>query len=225
MLPQLENLAKVARALRQVPERFVFAGASVLPLFLDETFRGNLRQTDDTDVVVPVIHYADWSRLRDALIQHGFRERADDRASRQILFWFGDLAVDFIPARMVEFGTENRWLSIGYDLAEPHELENGEVILRLSVSCWLAAKIAAFERRGRQDVLMSRDLDDIVTLLIGSAGIVEDVRDSPLEIRSFVEGTFQEWSSQPLVWDAMDSCVTGVLDRQRLNEIRSRLTE
>lgn len=203
-LPQLENLARVAATLRRIPERFVFAGASILPMLLDRDFARPIRRTEDTDVVVSVLHYREWSRLRDALIAHGFVERADDRAARQILFWLGDLAVDFIPARMTEFGTENHWLSLGLDLAEPDETVQGEPILRLSSAAWLAAKIAAFERRGRADPMMSRDLEDIVTLTVGRRLLVEDVRISPIEIQRFVATTFRAWSEQQLLQDAAE---------------------
>jgi hypothetical protein len=223
MLPQLENLAKIAAVLRNIPERFVFAGASILPLFLDDDFNGIVRRTDDTDVVVPVLHYGEWSRLRDALISQGFRERADDRAARQILFWFNDLAVDFIPSRMREFGTENHWLSLGFDLAEPDETPDGEVIMRLPVTAWLAAKIEAFERRGRADAIMSRDLDDIVTLLIGRSKLASDVRNAPMEVRSFIEATFRTWRLDAMIWDAMDACAGSSIRRKQMDAVRDVL--
>jgi hypothetical protein len=223
MLPQLENLARIAAVLRKIPERFVFAGASILPLFLDKDFGGIVRRTDDTDVVVPVLHYGEWSRLRDALISHGFRERADDRAARQILFWFDGLAVDFIPARMREFGTENRWLSLGFDSAEPDETPDGEAIERLPVTAWLASKIAAFEQRGRVDVMMSRDLDDIVTLLIGRSRLPDDVRNAPMEIRTYIEGVFRAWRLDPMVWDAMDGYAVSSESRKHLDKVRDGL--
>lgn len=223
MLPQLENLARVAAALRGIPERFVFAGAGILPLLLDAEYRGPVRGTNDTDLVVPVLHYGEWARLRDALVPRGFRERADVAVPRQILFWLGDLAVDFIPARMKEFGTENRWLSLGFDLAEPHRLESGEVVLRLPASAWLAAKCFAFEQRGRQDPLMSRDLDDIVTLLAGRAAVVRDVRRAPPEMCAFIEVAFREWRRQPLIWDAMDACTTDRDIRAKFDAARREL--
>ena len=223
MLPQLENISKVAAALRPIRERFVFAGAGILPLFLDRNFGGVPRPTVDTDVVVPVVHYSEWSRLRDVLVAHGFLEYADDRKPRQILFRLGDLEVDFIPARMVEFGTANRWLSLGFDLAEPDVLKSGVTISRLPITAWLASKIAAFEQRGRQDALVSRDLDDIVTLLLGRANVVTDVRDAVPEIRVYIGAAFQAWQEQPLIWDAMDGCVRSANERLRLDTVRSQL--
>lgn len=217
MLPQLENLAKVAAALREIRgERFVFAGAGVLPLFLDADFPGKLRPTKDTDVAVPVLHYGEWSRLRDALKAAGFHERADPEITQPIVFWLGDIRADFMPVRMPDFRMEDRWLSLGFDLAEPDELENGEHILRLPVSIWLVAKIQAFEDRGRRDVLMSKDLEDIATLMIGRRSVVQDVRDAHAEVRARAIEAFRRWRSEPEVLDALDGFATGAEERQLL---------
>jgi hypothetical protein len=217
MLPQLENLGKVAAVLNQIRgERFVFAGASILPLFLDPDFKGSLRLTKDTDVVVPVLHYAEWSRLRDALVATGFRERADIRSPGQIVFWLDDLRVDFIPVRMLEFGLRDHWLSLGYDLAEQDHLETGQTFLRLPVTVWLAAKIQAFNDRGRRDVHMSKDLEDIATLLVGRSGIAEDVRAAPLEMRAHIVGQITSWKKEPQILDTLDGCLHSAAERQRM---------
>jgi len=133
--------------------------------------------------------------------------------------------VDFIPARMAEFGTANRWLSLGFDLAETAELETGQSIWRLSASAWLAAKIAAFEQRGRRDVLMSRDLEDIVTLLIGRRSLAEEIRYSQGEIRAYIIEAFRAWLRDNLVLDAMDGSVSSAADRHRLDAIRNEIAE
>jgi hypothetical protein len=217
MLPQLENLARVAAALREIRgERFVFAGASILPLFLDADFPGRPRPTKDTDVVVPVLHYGQWSRLRDALIAVGFRERADIEAPRQIVFWLGDIRADFMPVRMPDFGMEDRWLSLGFDLAEPDELENGDRILRLPMSAWLVAKIEAFEERGRRDMLVSKDLEDIATLMIGRRNVVQDVQNAHPDIRARCIEAFRQWRNELEVLDALDGCATSAGERQLL---------
>lgn len=218
MLPQLENLAKVAAALREkvLGERFVFAGAGVLPLFLDADFPGRPRPTNDTDVAVPVLHYGEWSRLRDALKAAGFHERADPEVTHPIVFWLGDIRADFMPVRMPGFGTEDRWLSLGLDLAELDELENGERILRLPVSIWLVAKIQAFEDRGRRDVLMSKDLEDIATLMIGRSSLLDDIQEAHADVRLRAIGAFRRWLTESEVLDALDGCATGAEERQLL---------
>lgn len=97
------------------------------------------------------------------------------------------------------------------------------MILRIPVSAWLASKITAFEQRGRRDVMMSRDLDDIVTVLIGRESVVADVRGAPSERRARITEAFQAWRNQPLVWDAMDGCVRSTKERLRLDAARCEL--
>ena len=148
-------------------------------------------QTQDTDAVVQVLHIGEWLRLRAALLACGFRERAMARESRQILFWLDDLPVDFIPPRLREFGTANRWLDLGFELAEESQFPSGRVIERLPASAFLAAKIAAFLSRGRQDVFRSDDLDDIAALLVGRPMLAEEMSFAHPEIRTYVREHFE----------------------------------
>lgn len=205
MLPQLENVAKVAMALRQIRgERFVFAGASILPLFLDEESPRGLRPTIDTDIAVAVTGIGEWARLCDALRDAGFRERADIKATKQVVFWLDGLRADFMPVRTRMFGTEDPWLSLGIDLAEVDELPNGVQISRVPVSIWLMAKIQAFEDRGRRDPLTSQDLEDIGTLMTGRQSLAEDVRASHPEVCRKIGETIRGWREQPELLDVLD---------------------
>jgi hypothetical protein len=223
MHPQLENLALVAEALERVPGSFVFAVASVLPLFLDEPLRSDLRPTDDTDVVVSVLHYVQWMSLRDALVEAGFRERADAQQTRQILFHLGGLAVDFIPARLTEFGTQNEWLALGFDLAETFELRVGLTVRSVPAACWLATKVLAMQSRGRRDPLMSKDLEDIIVLLSECSGVVELVERAPSEVRAFVGAMFRGWREDRTIWHAMDDLTIGTPGRSRFEAARAAL--
>jgi hypothetical protein len=242
MLPQLENLARVAAVLsgaaeeEQVPlgteaalrtfsdlrrEKFVFAGASILPLLLDEDFVRPVRGTDDTDVIVSVVAYHEWDRLRRTLKGVGICE--DARDAIPVRFRYEGIPVDFIPARMAEFGTANRWLSLGFEMAEPDELENGQRLLRMPATLWLAAKIAAFESRGRRDVLMSQDLEDIVSLLLGRTRLREETRISPGEVRAHIVTAFRDWERDGLIASAFDGSVSTARDRVTLREIRASI--
>jgi hypothetical protein len=243
MLPQLENLARIAAVLSGTAdemrpptgpdapfrafsdlrrERFVFAGASILPLLLDEGFDRPLRRTEDTDVVVSVLNDVEWNRLREALKAIGIREDARDTVP--VRFRFEGLLVDFIPARMKSpRNFAEPWLSLGFDMAEPDELENGQPLLRLPATAWLAAKVAAFEQRGRRDVLMSKDLEDIATLLIGRRRLVEEIRISPGEIRAHIVAAFRDWQRDALVLDAMDGSVSTGADRLRIATFRDEI--
>jgi hypothetical protein len=125
---------------------------------------------------------------------------------------------------MPEFGTENRWLSLGYDLAEMDYSVCPEGILRLSVSAWFAAKVDAFEQRGRADAMMSQDLEDIVTLLVGRSKLMDDLDEAPLEFQQFIGSAIRSWYRDAMVWDAMDGCcVSGTDQRFKMNRARDAI--
>jgi hypothetical protein len=62
---------------------------------------------------------------------------------------------------------------------------------------FIAAKLEAFLDRGAADPVMSRDLTDVVLLVNGRSTVVEDVRDMPLEARSFVGGVVRGLVADP----------------------------
>ena len=207
MPSSLDNIEVVATALEKVRTRFVFAGAGILPLLVEPEFIPDLRPTQDTDAVVQVLHIGEWLRLRTALFACGFRERAMQPESRQILFWLDELPVDFIPPRLKEFGTANRWLDLGFELAEESQLPSGRLIERLPASAFLAAKVAAFLSRGRQDVFRSDDLEDIAALLVGRPALGEEMSFAHPEIRSYVREHFEGFRRDRDVWDVLPGYV------------------
>jgi len=185
----LDNLICVARALEPIREhQFVFAGASILPLLLNDPAAPPPRPTIDVDVVVTVISYGKWQILQGRLRDCGFLVRADVPVgkARLCLFHLGKLEVDIMPVDMPEIGCQSRILELGFKYAEPHQIEEDLVINALSAPSFLAAKLEAFEDRGLRDLPVSKDLGDIVMLLDGRIGLAGEVEQAPPEIRRFI---------------------------------------
>ena len=89
-------LAKVANALGEsMLNDVAFVGGCTTGLWVtDEFSRQSIRFTDDVDLIVGVIGKAGWYKLRDQLVEAGFRESVDDVSCRMRL---DDLKVDFMP--------------------------------------------------------------------------------------------------------------------------------
>lgn len=221
----LDNIEVVAAALENVRTRFVFAGAGILPLLIEPQFVPDLRPTHDVDAVVQVLHLGEWMRLRTALIACGFRERAMPSQNRQILFWLNNLPVDFIPPRLQEFGTQNRWLDLGFEFAEESQLPSGRVIERLPANAFLAAKVAAFLSRGRRDVFRSDDLDDIVSLLVGRPTLPEELSFGHPEIRAYVHEHLEGFRRDREVWDVLPGYVRSREKLARFLDAFDRVTD
>jgi predicted nucleotidyltransferase len=91
--------AKVVQALRvfshvlaQNGRRFVLIGATVPQIVLD--FRESLgsRETRDVDAVAEVHDWKDFDRIRERLLQHGFRQ---GRVAHEL--WLDEVRIDLIP--------------------------------------------------------------------------------------------------------------------------------
>ena len=188
-MPASDNLIRVARALAPIREqRFVFAGASILPLLLDDPAAPPPRFTVDVDAAVNVLSYFEWDRLQSRLRECGLVVRGNPAVGkgRICLFHLDEIEVDIMPVRMESILRPSRMLELGFQFAEPYLLADDLEILTLSAPGLLAAKLEAFADRGVRDPLMSKDLDDIVALLDRRLGIGDQVSAAPDEMRRFI---------------------------------------
>lgn len=184
-----DNLIRVARALASIREqRFVFAGASILPLLLDDPAAPPARFTGDVDAVVDVLTYHQWERLQSRLRECGVVVRTDATVGkgRICLFHLDQIEVDIIPMRMELIMRPSRMLELGFQFAEPQQLTDDLEILSLSAPGLLAAKLEAFADRGVRDIHLSKDLEDIVALIDRRLDIAREVESAPEEMRRFI---------------------------------------
>lgn len=216
-----DNLVRVARALSPLREyRFVFAGASILPLLVDDPAAPPPRPTLDVDAVVDLMTYGQYAALQDRLADCGIRVRADSPVgkARICLFYFEGLEVDIMPVRLPEILPPSRMLELGFQGALPHQLAEDLEVLTLSAPGLLAAKLEAFFERGMRQLPNSKDLDDIVTLFDGRGDLVDEVRDAAPEMRVFISDQIGRLLSNGYVLDLISDAVRDIERERRLRE-------
>lgn len=224
-MPASDNLIRVARALSSIPEqRFVFAGAGILPLLLSDPAAPPPRFTKDVDTVVNVLTYGQWERLRIRLSDCGLNPRADAPNPRHCLFYLGDLEVDVMPLNVPEILFYSRMLQLGYEYAQPHHVAEDLDILALSGPSFLAAKVEAFTDRGVRDVHMSKDLIDIVTVLDGRLEIGTECAEAAPEIRQFIANRMPNLVGDSTVMDVISDFLRGSGREQRVIELMRALS-
>lgn len=72
-------------------------------------------------------------------------------------------------------GFGNEWYRPALEAAVEIVLPSGARIRRVTAPHFLATKLAAFDGRGEGDYVMSRDMEDVVAVLDGRPGIVDEV--------------------------------------------------
>ncbi len=121
-------------------------------------------------------------RLAEKLRARGFVEDLSPEAP--ICRWKAkDVILDVMPTdpEIMAFG--NEWYAPAFAAAEPVSLPSGKRIRMVSAPYFLATKLAAFADRSGEDVLLSRDMEDIAAVLDGRSAIVEEVQRSEKRLR------------------------------------------
>lgn len=184
----LAMLEQVAEALGDdLRGRLAFVGGCTTAFYVTDaaTLEG-VRATDDVDLVVDLTGYGAWVRLQDALRARGFQVSAEDDVICRMRL--GALKVDFMPDDPAVLGFSNRWYGLGMATAIDQPLNDRLTIRLFTAPLFLATKLEAWLGRGGGDMVMSRDLEDVLLVVDGRPALVDEVRAAEPDVRAFVAG-------------------------------------
>lgn len=184
-------LETVAKALGDdLRERLVFVGGCTTALFITDaiTLEG-VRTTDDVDLIVDLVGRAQWVQLQEELRQKGFTESPEDDVICRMRL--GALKVDFMPDDKSILGFSNRWYSKGIETALNHFLTDTLNIKRLTPELFLATKLEAYLGRGSNDLLGSRDMEDILLVIDGREELIAEIQAADEDVRRYIAEQFR----------------------------------
>lgn len=182
----LDNIQTVATGLGSLKEKVVFVGGATTLFYVRDKPNHTPRATDDVDCILKVGSKAEFARLEDELRKKGF-----SNDPKIICRWtFDALIVDVMPTDEKFFGFSNRWYEEGYE----HSIEvalAAEIKIRiLSLPYFLATKFEAAFSRGKRDLRVSHDIEDILYVLWGNANAVRLIEKSNKEVRKYLLESF-----------------------------------
>lgn len=184
--PNRAILERVARRITPLLEDVVFVGGQVVELLLTDPAATRVRPTIDVDVVVAAGTLSKYHEIEARLRTPDFDN--DQSEGAPICRWkssSGDV-LDLMPVQDTILGFSNEWYSAAVEGAEKYQLAEDLAILIPRPAAFLATKLAAFRSRGSDDLLLSHDLEDIITLIAGRLEVVEELRHEPEELRLWV---------------------------------------
>lgn len=187
----LVMLETVAKALGDdLRGRLVFVGGCTTALFIaDEITLEGVRATDDVDLIVDLVGHAQWAQLQEQLRQKGFAESPEDGVICRMRL--GDLKVDFMPDDESILGFSNRWYAKGIETAVNYPLTETMTIKRLTPELFLATKLEAYLGRGNNDLLGSRDMEDILLVVDGREELVAEIQAADEDVRRYIAEQFR----------------------------------
>ncbi len=181
----LESMRVVALHFNSLDFSYAFLGAAVLPLLIDDPDLFEIRPTKDVDLTVKVVTLSEFYQLEEKLRAIGFRN--DTRIDAPICRWLvEDVTVDVMPTESAVLGMSTKWFREALESASLKSLGRGISGSVITAPYFLATKLEALRDRGLKDLYMSKDLEDILTLLDGCLNLARQVEESTPGLKRFV---------------------------------------
>ena len=219
--PNLGLLLAMARAMGPLCDQVVFVGGCATGLLVDNAALMDVRPTEDVDAIVEVASLVAYHRLAKQLTTHGFKQTMADNTPPFRWFW-NRMQLDLVPVDEKVLGFANPWYRQGFDAALAVELADGLLLRHLSAPHFLATKFEAFKDRGQNDVYLSHDLEDIMTVMEGRSTVVQELATAQPEVRKHVSQSV----AALLDLSAFHNALPGLLsDPEREQNINARLMQ
>lgn len=218
--PNRAILLLIAKALGDLCEQVIFVGGCATGLLVTIQRAQVIRPTDDVDIVTEVINAAGYHQLEAKLRNKDFVQ--DMSTNAPICRWsYQGIAVDVMPTDEKILGFANRWYPLAIHTAEHIALDDITKIRLISAPLFIATKLEAFEARGKGDMLLSHDLEDIITVIDGRPSLISEIRLTPIALQEY----FSEKFTKLLANEAFLSALAGHLPGDAASQSRLPLLE
>jgi predicted nucleotidyltransferase len=219
--PNLGLLVGMAQALGPLCEQVVFVGGCATGLLVDDANLMDVRPTEDVDAIVEVASLAAYHHLAKQLMQRGFKQTMADNTPPFRWYW-NRMQLDLVPLDEKVLGFANPWYRVGFDAALTVELVSGLQLRHLSAPHFLATKFEAFKDRGRNDVYLSHDLEDIMTVMEGRSNLAQELVTADEAVSKHVGQSVAALLGMPTFLNALPGLLS---DPEREQAVKGRLNQ
>ena len=219
--PNLAMLIAMAQAMGPLCEQVVFVGGCATGLLVDDAELMDVRPTEDVDAIVEVASLVAYHRVADKLMDRGFKQTMADNTPPFRWYW-NRMQLDLVPLDEKVLGFANRWYRVGFDAALAVELAGGLKLRHLSAPHFLATKFEAFKDRGNNDVYLSHDLEDIMSVMEGRSTVAREMVAAHETVRKHVGLSVEALLHMPTFINALPGLLS---DPEKEQAVKARLTQ
>ncbi|MEM6801729.1 MAG: hypothetical protein AAF696_10035 [Bacteroidota bacterium] len=188
----INKIQELAAVLGDLLNNVVFVGGSVLELYVTDEAAYENRPTDDIDIIITAPSLGGFYSWEQQLDKKGFIKVPEEACGKKHAWKYENLFVNLLPMFTETLGYTNRWYEEAVFHASTYNLPNGTSIKLFPPAYYLAAKIEAYHQRGKDDIRMSEDFEDIIYLLGSRLEILEEIGNAFHEVRKFIREAFLE---------------------------------
>ncbi|HKY69984.1 MAG TPA: hypothetical protein VJ205_03720 [Gammaproteobacteria bacterium] len=186
----LYMLQTIAEKLEGLREKIVFVGGCATALLITDPAAPDVRQTVDVDCIVDVMAHSDYRNIEKQLRALEFYQSVEDEVICRWRVKGHSFYLDIMPTDEAILGFSNVWYKLAVIETNQVTLKNDVFIRLISPPYFLATKLEAFKGRGKGDYLASHDLEDIISVIDGRPELIEDIKKSGNQIKSFLAAEF-----------------------------------
>ena len=221
----LELLKVAAKLLGPVLDELVFVGGCATGLLVSDEAAAEVRPTFDVDAIAEITSYVEYTTFGERLHKLGFTEDASEGAP--ICRWqHGQIKLDLMPLDEKILGFSNRWYKAAMDTANEFEIERDIRIRVVTAPYFCATKLEAFKGRGKGDYLASHDLEDLITVVDGRPGLLDELRSAPEDVRSCIADAVGQMLKARQFIDALAGyLLPDSASQARINQLLAKLTQ
>ncbi len=194
----------VSNALALLKEKIVFVGGATISLYPDRPVF-EVRPTDDVDVIIEILNYADRVLLEEKLRSIGFLH--DMESGVICRYKIQGIIVDIMPTNDPSIGFTNIWYPEGFEKAIDYYLAGDSIIKILSAPYFIVTKLEAHKGRGKNDGRTSQDFEDIIYVLENREKIWEEMNNSGNSVKDYLRSEFLNLLNNPNLFEWIDSHV------------------
>ena len=184
----LKVISKVAKALEELNDRVVYVGGAIVSLYINDPAAEDIRPTKDIDISLEILTLGELEKLRIQLTEKKFYQTSDETVMCR--FMYDDVTVDVMSTKAVGWAPADQWFAPGFKHVETRTIEDQEIRI-LPLSYFLATKFSAFHDRGAKDPRTSKDFEDITYILDNRMDLIEQILNSPEDVRQYLKEEFQ----------------------------------
>jgi hypothetical protein len=218
-----DEIATVARALSALGlTDAVFVGGAVIGLLLTDPVPPSVRQTEDVDVVTPLISRRTFNRFEASLREAGHSQPLQGPLCRWLIH---GVTVDLMPPIPEILGFSNRWYLELIEHATSVTLPDGTTIRLASAPYLIASKLEAFHGRGANDYQFSHDITDIIIILDGREELAGEIAGADPRVQEFITTEFTKMLASAAFYDSLPGHLAGdEISQSRAAQILERMS-
>lgn len=216
----LESLTLIAHRLEELCNEVTFVGGCIIGLLITDKAAPDVRFTVDVDCIINVISKPGYHSLSEKLRQKGFKEMSF--GNHPICRWDCDgILIDVMPTDKSVLGFSNKWYKDAQSTATNKAINDSISIKVITAPYFLATKLEAFKDRGKQDFLLSHDIEDIISVVDGRPEVVNDISNAADNLKEYLAFEFSTLMNN----DQFLQALPGHLNYSNESEGRKKIVE